>query len=61
MSTDRLRIELTTEQQEQVNRVLGQHVDAVELKVEELEQRIAPDGYLHLDMQQTTVTAVHWS
>jgi uncharacterized small protein (DUF1192 family) len=37
-----LRITLTPEQKEQVRKATGKEADAVELSVEELEERIAP-------------------
>jgi uncharacterized small protein (DUF1192 family) len=36
------RISLTPEQKEQVRKATGKEADAVELSVEELEERIAP-------------------
>lgn len=39
---DSIRIELTTEQKEQIEAALGTRPDAIELDAEELEQRIAP-------------------
>jgi hypothetical protein len=42
MSKDQIRIELTPEQKAQVLKVTGKDADAVELSVEELEERIAP-------------------
>ena len=37
-----LRITLTPEQKEQVRKATGKEADAVELSIEELEERIAP-------------------
>lgn len=37
-----IRIELTSEQKEQVKEITKQNAEAIELTVEELEQRIAP-------------------
>jgi hypothetical protein len=37
-----IRIELTNEQKEQVKEITQQSAEAIELTVEELEQRIAP-------------------
>ena len=37
-----VRIELTTEQQHQVREITQKKAEAIELTVEELEQRIAP-------------------
>ncbi len=42
MSKDQIRIELTPEQKNQVRKVTGKDAEAVELSVEELEERIAP-------------------
>ena len=42
MSKDQIRIELTKEQKDQVRKVTGKDAEAVELSVEELEDRIAP-------------------
>jgi hypothetical protein len=40
--TDIVRIDLTTEQKEQVKAATEQNVEAIELTVQELEARIAP-------------------
>ena len=37
-----LRIELTSEQKSQVAKATGKNAEAIELSLEELEQRIAP-------------------
>jgi uncharacterized small protein (DUF1192 family) len=37
-----LRIELTQEQKDQVRKATGKDAEAIELSVEELEERIAP-------------------
>ncbi|HEY8256210.1 MAG TPA: hypothetical protein VIG08_00990 [Gemmatimonadales bacterium] len=42
MSKDQIRIELTAAQKEQVRKATGKNAEAVELSVEELEDRIAP-------------------
>jgi hypothetical protein len=42
MSKDQIRIELTPEQKAQVRKATGKNAEAVELSVEELEERIAP-------------------
>ena len=39
---DQFRIELTPEQKDQVRNATGKDAEAVELSVEELEERIAP-------------------
>jgi hypothetical protein len=41
---DQFRIELTAEQKAQVRDATGKEAEAVELSVEELEERIAPTG-----------------
>jgi uncharacterized small protein (DUF1192 family) len=41
-SKEQVRINLTPEQKAQVQRATGKDADAVELSVEELEERIAP-------------------
>jgi hypothetical protein len=41
---DSLRLPLTPEQQEQIKRAIGKNAEALELTVEELEERIAPTG-----------------
>ena len=40
--TERIRIELTEEQKQQIKRVSGEIVTSLEFSREELEQRIAP-------------------
>ena len=40
--TDIIRIDLTTEQKEQVKAATDQNAEAIELTVQELEARIAP-------------------
>ena len=42
---DIVRIDLTTEQKEQVKEATDKSVDAIELTVQELEARIAPRMY----------------
>ena len=42
MSKDQIRIELTPEQKEPGRKATGKDAEAVELSVEELEDRIAP-------------------
>ena len=39
---DIVRIDLTTSQREQIKAKTGQHAEAIELTVQELEQRITP-------------------
>jgi len=39
---DSVRLKLTPEQQRQVNEAIGKEAEALELTVEELEERIAP-------------------
>ena len=43
---DIVRIDLTTEQKEQVKEATDKSVDAIELTVQELEARIAPRMYM---------------
>jgi uncharacterized small protein (DUF1192 family) len=40
--SDQIRIELTDAQKDQVRKATGKDAEAVELSVEELEERIAP-------------------
>jgi hypothetical protein len=42
MSKDQIRIELTPDQKAQVRKATGKDAEAVELTVDELEDRIAP-------------------
>ena len=42
MSKDQIRIELTDDQKAQVRKATGKEAEAVELTVDELEDRIAP-------------------
>jgi hypothetical protein len=42
MSKDQIRIELTPDQKAQVRKATGKEAEAVELTVDELEDRIAP-------------------
>ncbi len=39
---EQVRIKLTKDQQEEIRRVTGKNAEALELTVEELEERIAP-------------------
>jgi hypothetical protein len=55
MSGDRLSIQLATDQQAPVKQAFHQDADAIDLKIEELEQRIAPAG---ADLPQETITFV---
>ena len=57
MNTDRLRIELTKEQQDQLKAASGQEVQAVELSVEELEQRVAPVVYLKWNLENVSISS----
>ena len=43
---DSIRIELTKEQQDQLKEATGKEVRAVDLSVDELEQRVAPVIYM---------------
>lgn len=58
MSTERIRIDLTNDQQEQLRRESGHAIEAVELDVRELESRIAP--YFVIKMTDATVTTVQF-
>ena len=42
----RISIKLTTEQKEQIKKATGKSAEALELGVEELEERIAPTGWI---------------
>lgn len=56
MNTDRLRIELTKEQQDQIKRASGKEFQAIELNVEELEQRVAPVAYLEFKLKEVLIS-----
>ena len=61
MSTERIRINLTNDQQEQLQRESGHAIEAVELNAQELESRIAPSSaspYLVIKMTDTVITSV---
>ena len=45
--SDQIRIELTPDQKDQVRKATGKDAEAVELSVEELEERIAPSNVFH--------------
>ncbi len=45
--SDQIRIELTDAQKDQVRKATGKDAEAVELSVEELEERIAPSNVFH--------------
>lgn len=53
MSTDRIRIELTKEQQEQIKLESGHDVPSIELGLQELEERVAP--------LSLTYTKIEWT
>jgi hypothetical protein len=58
MSTDqRIRIELTPEQRNQVKEASGKEIAAVDLRIDELEQRIAPTTVGDFHMTSSTVKA----
>ena len=59
MDTDRLRIELTKEQQDQIKEASGQAVHAVELNVESLEPRIAPATGGFIEIMSPTFGVQH--
>lgn len=46
MAGENLRIKLTPEQQAQVRKATGKNADALELSVQELEERIAPSSLM---------------
>lgn len=56
MNTDRLRIELTKEQQDQIKRASGKEFQAIELTVEELEQRVTPTKYLQFQLTDAMIS-----
>jgi hypothetical protein len=58
MSTDRIRIDLTKEQQDQIRQEAGYDAQAIELDIQELEQRVAPATYNFTDTQ---ITKIQWS
>lgn len=45
MSEKKIEIELTEEQKEQIREETGEDADAVELSVEELEDRVSPRAF----------------
>ena len=45
-----VRLDLTSEQKEQVKQAIGKDAQAVELSVQELEERIAPRAGLRADL-----------
>ena len=57
MNTDRLRIELTKEQQEQIKAASGQELQTIELSIEELEQRVAPEVFLKWNLTNTYISS----
>lgn len=56
MNTDRLRIELTKEQQDEIEEASGHEIRALELNVEELEQRVAPEVFYKIDLQNAMIS-----
>lgn len=46
---DFVRIELTKPQRDEVKHTTGKDAEAIELSVDELEERIAPSPVLHTD------------
>lgn len=56
MSTEKIRIELTKEQQQQIKDAVGQNVDALEVQPTELEQRVAP--YLTFQLTDAHISSI---
>jgi hypothetical protein len=56
MDTDRLRIELTKEQQDQIKDASGQEVNGIELDLRELEQRVVPAVFFKYDLKQAFIS-----
>lgn len=57
MSDDnKIRIELTKEQQQQLKEASGQQVESLEFTVNELEQRIAPAEFLKFTMTNVFIS-----
>ena len=44
-SQDQVRIELTADQKAQIRKAIGKDAEAMELSVEELEERVAPSDF----------------
>jgi len=60
MGTERIRIDLTNDQQEHLQRESGHAVESIDLQVQELEARIAPSEpvvYLTFTMKSATVSS----
>ena len=58
MSDDnKIRIELTKEQQQQLKEASGQQVESLEFTVNELEQRIAPTEFLKINMTNVFISS----
>lgn len=57
MSENRIRIELTKEQQNQLKEASGEQVEALEFSVDELEKRIAPAWFLKVSMTNATISS----
>ena len=55
MSTDRIRIELTKDQQAQIKQESGHDVQSIELGVQELEERVAPLSLNFTKIEYTNV------
>lgn len=56
MSSDRIRIDLTKEQQEQIKHESGHDVQSIELGVQELEERVAPVSFSFGEIKVTYTT-----
>lgn len=57
MSENRIRIELTKEQQKQFEEASGQQIEALEVGVHELEQRIAPVEFIKFTMHDVIISS----
>ena len=57
-TSKRISLKLSAEQQNQIKQAIGKDAGALELKIEELEQRIAPAGlqYLTIKMDNTFIS-----
>ena len=56
MSTDRIRIDLTKEQQVQIKQESGHDVQSIELGMQELEPRVAPVSFNFTKITYTNVS-----
>ena len=58
--SDQIRIELTDAQKDQVRKATGKDAEAVELSVEELEERIAPSNVFNTRAAGKHRASVRW-